>query len=409
MKKIKVIVLLLILTLIAPINIQADMGAPQTNYKVRVNNPEGIYAYKWTSNGSKYEKTSTILKYDTVVTVSYEEIVDGILYGHAYNESKDEQVIIKLSETTPVEVKLSDYKKDNKVKYYVFDETCYLYKGPSKRYGKVETNAKLDVDTIIETEYYDEVWIYVEQNGVKGWAYAYSYSYNDEPAGMVKIDANRNAEIKTIKEVEMYKSPKTDESLGVTIPVGIEIETIYNYSKQPREPYYYVKYNDTYGWIKVSKESSIQNDGIVTNIMYKQNKEIEITNVNGVSLYPNFNTDKNEITVIPYGTKLQSYYYVSCDHSAPWSQIEYNGKSGWINENDLYTYEENENSEILNPDTEDEQENDEATNDKTEKKDINVNTIILYCVATAIIISLTAIVTTILINKKIKNKNKEKV
>jgi len=414
MKKINVIILLLMLTLFMPVTVKADMGAPMSSYKVRVDKKEGAPIYKWDSKTEAYEKTSKVLDYDTILTIVYEYINDNILYADAYYETIDEQVTIRLSDFAPTDVKLSDYKHDTSSKYYVFDDTCYLYKGPSEMYGKVSPETKLSVGTIIESKYFDDLWIYVEQNGVKGWAYKYTYdlSIYDEPAGMAQIDYYEPQKIKTVKKVSMYKSPKTEESLDITIPENTELETIYEYSKNPREPYYYVKYNGTYGWIETTFEEGIMQGSFINNIIYYKKVELEVTNSNGVILYETFNSNKNKITTIPAGTKLTAYYHASGSYAMDWYQVEYDGKIGWIDGSEYDNVSQEENNDETNvPEDNEVTDNKENNNNVPDKEENNsINTIILYCVSAAMIISLTALVTTILINKKKKdnNDNKEK-
>jgi len=142
MKK-KLILFMMILFL--PIFVKADMGAPMSSYKVRVSKVEGIDTYEWNRNTNRYEPTQEKLSYDTILTIRYENIRDNILFGQAYNNETDKSYEIKLSDVSPVEINLNDYKKETKSKYYVFDDTCYLYKGPSKVYDKISPETSLPI------------------------------------------------------------------------------------------------------------------------------------------------------------------------------------------------------------------------------------------------------------------------
>lgn len=420
MKKNKLIILLT-LFLMMPLFVKADMAAPSSSYKVRISNPKGAEIYELNEK-DEYKKTKEKLNYDEIYTVRYEKIHNNELYIDVEVEKIDEDgekyhdiITIKYKDTKLTEVKLKDYKQEEKIKFYVFDDSCYLYKGPSEKYGKINPETSLSVGTVLETIYYDEMWAYVDYNGKKGWVYTYSYSReNSESAGMVGIYEYKDNEdkIKTLEEIVMYKSPKTNEKLGVTIPKEIELKIIYSYSIEVKMPYYYVEYNGKKGWIKTIRDE----DWIINNVAYKpvegEYEDLVVKDENGITFYSEANNKDTAIGKIPYKTKLTATYYLMDSHFASWLLIEYNGTKGWVDAYEFYDDEEDiqEEDEILDDEDKTEEPDDivdnEYNSDSNQEKSINEK--IIYYVCGAVILSLTAVVTIILINKKKKEKNANK-
>ena len=405
MKKLKYVVILILFLI--PMVVKGDMAAPMTSYKVRISNPEGALTYEWDSEQQSHILTGKKLNYDEQYNIIYEQIINNELYGLAAAEK--EVGYIKLSDTSPLEVNIEKYKNDISVKYYVFDSSCYIYKGPSKIYGKVEPEVFLKEGTIIESNYYDDMWMYIDYNGVKGWVYKYSYNIfeNGETAGMTYVieDDTYNRKIYTMKDIELYKSPKTDEKNGKVIPKGTMLDYKYEYSMQPHTPNYYVSYNGISGWIK----AEFDEEYTIINIAYYNASTLRVRKEGGLSLYSEPNKDANELIIIPNGAELTSIYSLEESHSTPWYYVSYDGKSGWIYTG-MYSYieyiskEENPPVEELEPIvTIGEQEKEEALESK---KDITA--IIIYYLLGALALCITAIVTLLLVNKK-KAKKENKI
>lgn len=411
MKNNKLIILLL-LFFIMPMFVKADMSAPMSSYKIRISNPEGAEVYEWNNKTRLFEKTGEKIDYDLVYIVQYEQIINNEIYAHITRKSIDDKgkvtysdiKLIKLDDTRVIEIDIEDYEKEMLKKYYVFDDTCYLYKGPSKLYGKIEPEISLSVGTIIETEYYDELWAYVEYNGVKGWVYTYTFTtlspYN-ESAGMVSI-SEYHPNIKSVNELTLYNNPKTEEETGVTIHPEVELNTIYTYSSEVHNPYYYVDYNGTKGWVK-----TIYEDNVIMNIAYKANQEmsLKVDNKEGAALYKNPSNKNSSIGIIPYETKLTPTYSLNGSHTEEWYQVKYNDTIGWVNLQDVSYYNE-DNSTIPEQPTKPDDVIDTEVN--TNQTNNSINEKIIYYVCGAVILSLTAVVTILLVNKKKKEKNANK-
>ena len=174
MNQLKKVIICFVLFLIFPIFASADMGAPFiTPYKIRVSNPNGAVL-----KDSLHNETVTV-PYDTVLEVNYEYKKDDVLYGQVKYDNYS-YYIINLSDaqliTSVDDIDFSTFREYEQ-SMYVFKEGAYLYKGPSRVYGKVDGDVEIPVGTIVKTEYcdLDFRWAYVNYNGTKGWVYIFSY------------------------------------------------------------------------------------------------------------------------------------------------------------------------------------------------------------------------------------------
>lgn len=339
MKKIKLFILLLILSI--PMFVSADAsGAMITEYKIRISNKSGAIVYEWDNKNEKYIKTNEVLKYDNTYTVMFEQINNKQLYGSIYetigegDDAEFKSYTINLADAKPLKYNLEDYKQDSTQKYYVFEEGVTLYQGPSKIYDKVSPEKSISVDTTLETKYYDELWAYIEYQGTKGWIYTDSTgSIYDETAGVAELN-NGIVSLKTIGPVELYETPKSDKTIGVTIPKNTELNNykfsaIYSIRKGIAN--WYIEYNGKKGWLRMD----IKNSNVAE--MNDFPESFAVANYQGIKLYNNPNDEKNIIDTIPYLTELSPAIYIywkdyrDYDNNH-WLQVTYDNKIGWIKE-----------------------------------------------------------------------------
>ena len=345
MKKIKLFILLLLVSI--PMFVKADAGAPMiTTYKIRISNKAGANVYEWDEKNEKYIKTNEVLKYDNTYTVTHEEINNKQLYGHIYetigegdNETYKDYTI-NLSDAKPIKYNLEDYKQDSTQKYYVFEEGVILYQGPSKIYDKVSPEKSIPVDTILEAKYYDELWAYVEYQGIKGWIYTYgntSASPYEEASSVATMENDITVSLKTIGPIELYETPKSNKKAGITIPANTELsnhKVIATYDVALKLENYYIEYNGTKGWLRLD----IVNSNIA--VIYDYSETFMIADHQGVKLYNNPNDEKNVIDTIPYLTELNpaiyTYWKDYRDYDKNhWFLVNYGNKIGWVKEENV--------------------------------------------------------------------------
>lgn len=339
----KIFCLLLLVLLLIPLSVKADMSGPSFNYKVRVSNPEGAKTYDIQVNNSKYTYTPNgSLAYNTVVNV-YDERKDGnktylsvSIEGQEYTLSTDD------IEPMTSDVKLEDYAHEKYSKYTVFKEGMHLYSGPSSIFGKAEEDYTLPVGAEIETKYYDEVYGYIEYQGHKGWVCIYQYSgfLDDECYLMTKVDKNLTQvsqnyfdDIYTAADSVLLLDIITREKADIKIPANTKLDVRYYKSDNPHAPAYYINYQGNNYWF-VDSDGSTKFKNTDNNFVMPY-KDVKIMKTFNPSSVDNKLSDYTNKTIPAY-TKV-TYEYETC---LDWGEgcfyeVTYNGTHGWIYEHDL--------------------------------------------------------------------------
>ncbi len=319
MKNIKILLLCLCMLLV-PCIVMADAGGPTfSTYDIRVKNPdgtEGIQEFDY--EGEKVSVKKTVhYDYDKIIKeIVFEEKINGEFYAY----SQGERVYLKVADIEAYgEVDLEKFKQEKSAKIYVFKEGAYLYKGPSKVYGKVENDVMVPVGTTLEYNYRDELFAYVTYKGVNGWVYI--CQQNDGTEGSCPYDGDSSiADVESgeiiipVDNAKIYKDVSGKEAL-TTVPKWKKLEYKYTYSYNYFRDMYYVTYNGVSGWVSDAAHAC-EDCTIFTHL-----KSVKICSAmeeeckNSVGTLP-----KNTIIPIKYYVRgFDSYYY-----------LEYNGKSGWV-------------------------------------------------------------------------------
>ena len=318
------------------LNVKADMGPPTiTEYDIRIKDIEGTTAY------NDWDNSSVTIPYDSVLTVTFESNVDGVLFGQIMYNEKDYLIDLSKVEIIKKVIDLSKWEKKPQ-KMYVYKDGAYLYNGPSKVYGKVNGNVELPVGTTIEFEYSDGVWAYVEYKGTKGWVYIYSYKENGpykEVSSLLNA-SNDTGSIFTVSDVKLETYPGSEIYTGVTIPKFTNVNFKYLYEYESHTNYYYVEYNGQGGWV--------YGDAYIIGSKFENST---VYTLKDTKLYGD---DKKTVyTTIPKHTELKALYEaLDTDYSAVgYVYVEYKGIKGWVYfedgtnsdvalnwDNDYYTY-----------------------------------------------------------------------
>lgn len=317
MKRLKIFIIGLVLLI--PCLVKADAGGPIfSEYNVRVSNKNGTDLVYFDYQNNNKEVVKKHLNYDDVVLgIIYEDVINGENYGYSNNSDgyvklKD---VIAFGDIDFDKLKENGYKPG---KLYVYKKGAYLYKGPSKVYGKVEGEIELPVGTTIEYTYRDDLFAYVTYNNVSGWVYIYQ-PLSVEVSGPYK-EGSSTANIEygkliTIEDTVIYDDPVNNELVG-TIPKDITLNYKYIYDYGLINKYYYVEYKGISGWVK--------------NVaIYEKNRTI-FTNLNEITICKDRVLEKcsNPLGTIP---KLQ---IIDVKYTSPgfdrWFYVEYNGISGWV-------------------------------------------------------------------------------
>ena len=336
----KFLKLFVLLLLVIPFSVYADMGAPEIRpYEVIVTNPNGIDYYDNTTNYN----VKGHLNYNDIVTIQYESSYSvQILINGSYYQLKSTDGLVAVKDNVKPDEELGNgvNKLDSKKKALV-NKTggVDILAGPGMGYKKV---GHLDKGTIVEYEYdtgYSTVFIYVETNEGNGWLnvlessvlledgsmYIFSEDYKDTCVTIPKntiLKANyktdqwsrstifkyENCEVtikttgaknpvhivpfngKTKAELKIYSEASTSSSVIGTIPANSSIVR-YGMEDVPEEEFkkyigtYYVKYNDIKGWIFASYEEA------------EFSYENQVENDLEVTYNPKDDTESKEVTV----------------------------------------------------------------------------------------------------------------
>lgn len=322
----------LIVILMFPLLVLADVGAPELgDYDVIISNKDGASLYDY--NYNVIDK----IPYDTKITVNFEYTRDGVLYGTINYHGQTGDIRLSDVKIYDEEIDLDDYLKlDIPAELYVFDDDdAYLYKGPSTVYGRVDKEVRIPQGEIVSYEYYNDAWVYVEYDGVKGWLLNYSFGdiYSDLSNSVAQVAGEKNR-VYVIDNVKtLLKNPKnTDDTIDVDIPAGTELEYKYYYNL-PKSGYAYVEYEDQEGWIYVSpssfgedSSSAVIEDECSTLIVVSEEAYIyeEETNLDS-------KTDKT----IPYGEEVTVIFSFVKDNYT-WYYVSYDGENYWLAEDSDY-------------------------------------------------------------------------
>lgn len=385
--------LLLLLLVLFPAVVKADMGAPM------IATYEATVIVEGGTDCKNYNQDILHLDKGEKVIVDYEsEDEDGDIYlGVEYNDTR---CYVKSTDVMPTEeaMDLSNKaisKLENPPKFLVYADEVEVRKGPSVSY---EVVGKLKKGTIGKYLYevYESSYIYVEAGEVKGW-----------------VDI---IDKKVLTESDQFILGVDTESDCGIIPANTIIKDGWDTSKWDMSKL--VNYKGCETFIR-----SFKNPSVVSLIEPVQTKTLkEITLYETSESEP---TAQKEILKIPAGEQikvLSDYTYssrLSYEPSDSYFYIEYGDTKGWVLcDNSYYEDDICGNSTILehnstldeeveskekdiNLDEEVESGEEDIAPITTGKKSSSVD-IVITCVVVAFAIALGAIVTLILVNRKKK-------
>lgn len=428
----KVVYLLLGILLILPKLVLADMSGPEVDpYKGEIINPEGAILYDYDSDKEKMVATKDKLDYGTVVYVydDYDEDEsDDWIYITLPSEEEDEDEEDESYYVSRKDIvtKEKEYKVNSKELSSEYDGVVLkkqeIKKGPANLYEG--TGVILNVGAKVKVkyfQYFDEEnneyylqefnpWVYVEYNGTKGFINTYGSA--------LAIGGEEN-EVMTGYDIELMDiytlKPITTIKANTKFKTPVYITDIWSYD-------YYVKYNGKYGLVSY---------------LYEEGKEIEFTVTDDVELYEvayiEYDDESNQITkpigTVKKGTTFKSKYY---DFANDDCAVRYeNGKTvGWIlsgyedvmedddgeyswrNKVELFPYgyeeeyeDDDDDSELIDPTKPENSDPSSVTVKPGSVKTKEDRMKLVYiCIACGVIVSLTAVITIVLINKNKKQK-----
>ncbi len=338
----KLVSILLITLLLFPFIVLADGGGPTfAPYEAYVTSKDGasLYYEKYTyGEGTSYVKTTTVLDYNTKITIEDEiEVSDGVIYGNI--EYEEEWYYINLKNVKPLKEEYTyddlkkdfseytDYEGDNKLFYndsVILAEDAAIWKGPSTNYAKTDTIVKKE--EVIKRKANIGYWTYVESSYGSGWI------HNEDEIVMEKFDHTLWA-IAPIPTFSSHDISNKANVSDVVIPKNQKFDNVYEYDA-------YDEKEDV--WINLYR---IEYEG---NIYYIDADDalMALSTTYGENRLTFDKTDCYDeingtiIAEIPANTKIKEKYYAVNDNKNgyyngklngdEWIYIEYNGKEYWI-------------------------------------------------------------------------------
>ncbi len=326
----------------------------------------------------------------------------------------------------------ASYYSENEVLVNPNGEKIYLYDFPNgeKTDICISEKAFLKYDySATQTEYVEDdliyhEWFRVTVDGKIGWL----LSSSDKNTEFFNVYSYENGTIYTLKEKVLYSEADKSAATDVIIPADIEIpfEKELNISKYDEEineyivndNWCYVEFNGKKGWIltdcvEEKEETIITSYSDEPNIMY----------IEAASVYEYYSESSEIISEITEDTAVDvKYIYLGNHGDSSFYRVEYNGIKGWVKEENIlykdefkekvWQREENKHLQedefnvvfknLLKEITAAEEETETETQE-AQLASVSPNTIIIGCIAGAVILGLTAVVVVILINKKKKS------
>ena len=377
----------LIMLLLLPVGVLADMGAPEIkSYELIVTNPDGVDYY------TDYSKTTTShIDKDAEVTVNYGSN-DG--YNITINETGKsgylntlDGLTIKKDKLDPEEALgsgISKYDTKHKALVYAKDGVDVLT-GPASAYSKV---THLKKGTELEFEYY---------SGAEGIVYIYVKT--DDGNGWIDI---LNEKVLIENDSQYLFAYDVETECGV-IPKNTIIRPTYRTDMWSRKALFNYEGCETLQYTFRSEK------------IFNINKSKHLANV-VLNIYKDTDSDSEIIGTIPSGAEFYSYGGVSTYEGADKDiyYVKYGDSFGYIYPQDgetTYIDYIEEVEDITNYKAKAEEPKKEEPKKvepkKEEKKDDNglsSETIVIICVIGGLTLALGTLVTIILVNKKKKNK-----
>lgn len=324
MKKI-LIVLVIIISLIFPKIVKADMGPPMIEpYDATISNASGASLYDSSTN-----KVLTTIPFGTKITVEYEyELSNGNYVTYINYNKIDGYIFLKDITNSKDSSKPSskNYFKETRYLYVVGDDID-LYSGPSFSYTKVAKS--LPSKSILTYNYTDSEggWAYTNYNGIDGWIeivtneVGLSCSYWEAPE-------DYNHDILILSDAILYDFPSLTKGNILETKISSMTKKIYTYS-----------YNDIRvgSWVYVSTDSGVEGWINNSSTKYADAYKTILLTYGNITLYssPLNGGTKSSQEVTSYTELAVSYtYYIyENDTGTTWYYVSYKNKNYWVNSN----------------------------------------------------------------------------
>ena len=381
----KILSVLVLLLLLIPFSVRADMGAPDVkSYDLQVTNPDGVNYY--TDNTCSEVKGH--LDKDATVTVVYESSeFFNIKIGDSetgFLKSIDGLSLLKDSLSPEEALGQGVEKLDTKQKAIVYaDDGVDILSGPALAYKK---SGHLKKGTEVEYEYYaghEPVYIYVETKEGNGWL--------------------NILEKKVLLEyTEEYIIKNDIDTTCGTIPANTALKAKYKTDQWSHSALF--TYNGCEVMLGIFRDP--------TTLLIRGGKYSSSTEQ---TIHKTADQSSEVVGTIPASTEfigMASYFeYEGADTGLLY--VEYNDVKGWITyDQQIVSYLgeaeiKSQVTDVVEPKKEEPKKEEKKETKKS--SGLSGDTIVLISVIGGASVALAAIVTIVLVNKKKKNKKEEPV
>ncbi len=291
----KIIVSLLVL-LLFPLIVHADMGAPMIpEYEAVVTNPNGVDYYE--TNG---HIVAGHLDYNEKITISFEYDNTGTFSLNGTEYLVYIKDITPLKEVFDLEASLKKGTTNTleKEKYLiVLKDKVEIKKGPAEAYKG--TGVTIPKGTKLNYKYYQDAYLYVTYNGTSGWINILEGAVGMEP----------NTVCMTVRDVDIKDS--NGKVIGTVKANSLLENTL---QLDPWSNSFYIKIND--------KEGKVYFDDY--QCYYESRKAVLLKEF---KLYTTADSKSEVIKTIPSNTEV--IQHLAHDYDS-WLYIEVDGIKGWI-------------------------------------------------------------------------------
>lgn len=312
-KKIKYLILMIIFI---PALVKADMGAPMLGeLEAVVSNPAGATC----KDGKKID-------YGKTVILLYNSVDDGTEYYSISVKNEKVGCEVKAKDISPIEYDLNKLKHDYELVKYAYKETK-MYNGPLDAYGEIE-EVTIPAGTILKSQYYTDLYMYVTYNGTSGWVYYYPYLWkNNTGSTLADIGATSRQGSYTAKDMMLYDNPFNGKELNTIVPADTKINLKYIYTSSPGEYGLYVTYNGIDGWIVNTED--------INGIKYEIDISIYVTS-DELNIYNSFDKGAKAIGKLSKNQEYNAKYIIQRGHGNGYLYIKTDNLSGWVMDSSKY-------------------------------------------------------------------------
>lgn len=305
----KIIKSLILVVLLMPVIVKADMSPPYLGeMEAIISNENGAIS----ESGEKLEYGQKVKLENIYITDKYYSV------SLANNPQKTYKILIE--DLSPLKFNIEDFKREYYIRRYAYKDTK-MYLGPAAYYDEIE-GIEIPAGTVLNSNYYSDLYMYVTYNGVSGWVYSYNsarfgYLNKDKTKGTLVEFSDLTTKMYSYEKIELLNEPVDGQKTGQTIPMDAELNIKYVFDE-----YLYVEHKGNEGWV--------HNDSVKA----EDNRQLYITQ-NKINVYDSPFEDAKIIGTLTKDQQINTKYimYTPSRVGLEWFYVKNNEIEGWVSFN----------------------------------------------------------------------------